>query len=104
MLKETHSYMRALQEPTAYEPKTMGRLTLIARLARALKQIAEDIIVKIFVICGTDPNNYVIQTGSSIAFACMVRAQSRFPILSTPSAGRTEDLAEIAMKPLPQKF
>jgi hypothetical protein len=92
MIKETHSYMGALQEPTAYEPKTMGRLTLIARLARALKQIAEDIIVKIFMICGPDPNNLIVQTGSQIASACMVRTQGLFAILGRrPTDGTSEE-------------
>jgi len=91
VFKEIHTYggpLVTLQGPIIPEPsETAECMTQITRRAMALKQLAEDIIVKIFMICGPDPSNFVMQTGSSIASACMVRAQNRFAILSPPTDG-----------------
>lgn len=65
-------------------------LPMILRRASTLKQVAQNLMVKILVICGGDPNNIMMQTGSLIASACVVRAQNRLTILSSPTAGTDE--------------
>jgi hypothetical protein len=39
---------------------------MILGRASALKQVAQDLMVKILMICGSDPNNIMMQTGSLI--------------------------------------
>ncbi|HKN73778.1 MAG TPA: hypothetical protein VJW94_01275 [Candidatus Acidoferrum sp.] len=65
----------------------------ILRRASALKQVAQSLMVKILMICGSDPNNIMMQTGSLIA--CVVRAQNQLTILSSPTAGTDERLSGI---------
>ena len=67
----------------------------ILRRASALKQVAQGLMVKILMICGGDPNNIMMQTGSLIACACVVRAQNQVTILSSPTAGTDERLSGI---------
>ena len=67
-------------------------LPMILRRASALKQVAQDLMVKILMICGNDPNNIMMQTGSLIASACVVRAQDRLTILSSTTGGADERL------------
>lgn len=95
--EEIHNYadpLITLQGPIMREPsRTTECMTLISRRAWALKQIAEDIMVKISMICGPDPNNFVMQAGSLIATACKVRAQNRFAILNPPTEGGDRGLS-----------
>jgi len=67
-------------------------LPIISRRASALRQAAQGLMVKILMICGNDPNNIMMQTGSLIASAGVVRAQNRLTILSSPTGGADERL------------
>jgi hypothetical protein len=67
-------------------------LPMILGRVRALKQVVQDLMVKVLLICGSDPNNIMMQTGSLIASACVGRAQNRLTILSSPTARTDERL------------
>jgi hypothetical protein len=65
---------------------------MILGQASALKQVAQDLMVKVLMICGNAPNNIMMQTSSLIASTCVVRAQDRLTILSSATAETDERL------------
>jgi hypothetical protein len=65
---------------------------MISRRACALKQVAQNLVAKILMICGSDANNIMMETGRLIASACGVGAQNWLTILSSPTVGTDEGL------------
>jgi hypothetical protein len=95
MLDEIHDSYARLAGRESILPvslKAGEALPMILERASALKQVAQNLMVKILMICGSDPNNIMIQTGSLIASACVVCAQDRLTILSSRAVETDERL------------
>jgi hypothetical protein len=67
-------------------------LPMIFRAGQRAETGCPSLMVKVLLICGSDPHNIMMETGNLIACACVVCAQNRLTILSSPTAGTDERL------------
>jgi hypothetical protein len=89
----------------SFSLKATEALPMISRRASALKQVLQDLVVKILMTCGSDPNNIMMETGRLIASAWVVGAQNWLTILSSRTVESDERLgrshAEIPPERIP---
>lgn len=79
--------------------KATEALPMISRRASALKQVFQDLMIKILMTCGSDPDNIMMETGRLIASACVVRAQNRLTILNSATVRADERLGGSTAEP-----